>query len=125
MIHAETYRSPSALPNSGHAASYGNQYDHTGGRLYDNDTLVPRSLAMDVRGPPSPSRQAYFRPLVLPQVAYGAGHPFLRGYSDELARYGISDADFVAILDSINVAMVPNPENQIFQKGANIAGFFL
>ena len=29
------------------------------------------------------------------------------------------------VVDAINVAIIPNPENQIFQKGATIAGFFV
>ena len=66
-----------------------------------------------------------FRPLVLPQIGYGDDQPFLRGYSLELNRYGISMEAFITFLDAINVALMPSPENQIFQKGANIAGFFL
>lgn len=66
-----------------------------------------------------------FRPLALPQVAYGDDQPFLRGYSRELSRYGVSEQEFIGLLDAINVAIIPNPENQIFQKGANIAGWFL
>jgi hypothetical protein len=66
-----------------------------------------------------------FRPLALPQISYGDGQPFLRGYSRELQRYNIPFRDFIQVLDAINVAIIPNPENQIFQKGANIAGWFL
>lgn len=71
------------------------------------------------------SRGAIFRPLALPQTAYGDGQPFLRGYSWELSRYNITMEDFMQVLDSINIAIIPSPENQIFQKGANIAGWFL
>ncbi|KAL7915889.1 hypothetical protein GGI35DRAFT_9964 [Trichoderma velutinum] len=71
------------------------------------------------------SRSADFRPLALPQIDYGDGQPFLRGYSQELSRYNITREDFIQVLDSINIAIIPNPENQLFQKGANIAGFFL
>ncbi|UKZ73746.1 hypothetical protein TrVFT333_001396 [Trichoderma virens FT-333] len=71
------------------------------------------------------SRAANFRPLALPQIAYGDGQPFLRGYSQELRRYNITMEDFIQVVDSINIAIIPNPENQIFQKGANIAGWFV
>jgi hypothetical protein len=70
-------------------------------------------------------RNGGFRPLALPQIAYGDGQPFLRGYSNELVQYGISTEEFIRVLDVINVAIIPSPENQIFQKGANIAGWFL
>lgn len=66
-----------------------------------------------------------FRPLALPQIAYGDGQPFIRGYNDQLEWHGISQTEFIRIVDAINVAIVPNPENQIFQKGANIAGWFV
>ncbi|KAK4500303.1 hypothetical protein PRZ48_008492 [Zasmidium cellare] len=76
---------------------------------------------------PQPPRrqQGGFRPLALPQITYGDGKPFLRGYSDELERYGISEAEFIPLLDKLNKAIIPNPENQIFQKAANIAGYFV
>ena len=66
-----------------------------------------------------------FRPLALPQISYGDGQPFLRGYSDELRQYGISKSEFIGILDAVNVAIIPNPEVQIGQKAARIAGFFV
>lgn len=71
------------------------------------------------------TRDSRFRPLALPQVTYGDGQPFLRGYSDELMLRGISEQTLLAILDDINVAIIPNPEVQIFQKGASIAGWFM
>lgn len=71
------------------------------------------------------SRNGAFRPFALPQIAYGDGQPFLRGYSNELVPYGIPPEEFIRVLDAINVAIIPNPENQIFQKGANIAGWFV
>ncbi|KAF4416353.1 hypothetical protein FACUT_12649 [Fusarium acutatum] len=66
-----------------------------------------------------------FRPLILPQIAFGAGEPFLRGYSSEISRYGISRDQFLRAVDEINVARTPNPEAQLFQKGAGIAGWFV
>ncbi|GLI79321.1 hypothetical protein PoHVEF18_007651 [Penicillium ochrochloron] len=66
-----------------------------------------------------------FRPLALPQIGYGDGEPFLRGYPSDLRRYDISEGEFIGLLDAINVAIIPHPENQIFPKGANIAGWFL
>lgn len=71
------------------------------------------------------SRRTKSRPLALPQIDYGDGQPFLRGYSQELGQSGISFEDFMQALDAINVAIIPNPEAAIFQKGANIAGWFL
>lgn len=71
------------------------------------------------------SRRNDFLPVILPQIEYGDGAPFLRGYSNELRRRGISSRQFFEVLDAINIAIIPNPENQIFQKGASIAGWFV
>ncbi|KAE8451320.1 hypothetical protein EG329_003949 [Mollisiaceae sp. DMI_Dod_QoI] len=90
------------------------------GQYYDGQ-YNDLSSTRDVRY----SRNGGFRPLALPQIAYGDGQPFLRGYSNDLVQYGISPEEFMQVLDAINVAIIPNPENQIFQKGANIAGWFL
>ncbi|KAF9774436.1 hypothetical protein IL306_007561 [Fusarium sp. DS 682] len=70
-------------------------------------------------------QNANFRPIALPQIAFGSGEPFLRGYSSELNRYGVTRDKFLRVLDDINVARTPNPEAQIFQKGASIAGWFV
>jgi hypothetical protein len=91
----------------------GQSYD---GRPY-NDLVNTRTMGY--------SRNGGFRPLALPQITYGDGQPFLRGYSSELVQYGISPDEFIQVLDAINIAIIPSPENQIFQKGANIAGWFL
>ncbi|KAJ5218504.1 uncharacterized protein N7498_000603 [Penicillium cinerascens] len=104
----------SDLPPRYETAAYdtGNEYQ---GQSYD----MSRAGDMGLR------RDANFRPLALPQIAYGHEQPFLRGYTMELSQYGISEHEFIGLLDAINVAIIPNPEHQIFQKGANMAGFFL
>lgn len=76
-------------------------------------------------GPPPGSIIRGFSPLILPQIENGHGSPFLRGYSQQLLQYNISMDMFIQFIDQINIVIIPNPENQIFQKAANIAGFFL
>ncbi|KAH8121290.1 hypothetical protein LI328DRAFT_171976 [Trichoderma asperelloides] len=71
------------------------------------------------------SRGPIFRPLALPQIAHGDGQPFLRGYSQELSHYNITMELFMQVLDSINITIIPSPENQIFQKAAKIASWFI
>ncbi|KAM0080620.1 hypothetical protein ACKRZS_007209 [Fusarium odoratissimum] len=87
----------------------------------------PETMSTNIRYPyDQPSFQnTDFRPLILPQIAFGAGEPFLRGYSSEISKYGISRDQFLRVVDEINVARTPNPEAQLFQKGANIAGWFV
>lgn len=99
-------------------------YANVGRGLYEGQSYNRQSCTeyADNRGF---SGVASFRPLALPQIAFGDGQPFLRGYSQELRRYSIAMEEFIEALDTINVAILPSPENQIFQKGANIAGWFL
>lgn len=101
--------------------SYASQYENPS---YDPTQERRHGNARQVRDL-SRSASVEFRPFVLPQITYGQGQPFLRGFSDELRRYGISEKEFIEAVDAINVAAVPSPEVQIFQKGANIAGWFL
>lgn len=91
------------------------------GQYYYEQQYHEQRTVPDMRFP----RDGDFRPIALPQITYGDGQPFLRGYASELVRYGISESDFIRLVDTINVAIIPNPENQIFQKGANIAGWFM
>ncbi|KAJ5633242.1 hypothetical protein N7490_009581 [Penicillium lividum] len=97
---------------------YQQSYD---GQIYDGQSFYEQSPVRDMGYP----GDVNFRPIALPQIAYGDGQPFLRGYTNELGQYGIYEADFLRLVDAINVAIIPNPENQIFQKGANIAGWFI
>jgi hypothetical protein len=103
------YQQPRQQSRQGYKSGYDNDYNN-----YQQDMGYSQG-----------GGRGGFRPLALPQISYGDGQPFLRGYSRELQRYNISFRDFMQILDAINVAIIPNPENQIFQKGANIAGWFL
>lgn len=106
---------PAYTPSSGVSQTcYYDEQPARGTYTHMNTRLNGQSLQVDG-----------FRPLILPQIAYGDGQPFLRGYSAELCRYNISLESFVQVVDRINVAILPSPENQLFQKGANIAGFFL
>lgn len=101
------------------------QSDRLHGGQWNDDMLMPAFPTRDVQLRNLSREQDFFRPLVLPQIAYGEGQPFLRGYSEDLAHYGIYEMDFIDLVDAVNVAILPNPENQIFQKGASIAGWFV
>ena len=64
-------------------------------------------------------------PVAIPQTGYGQGVPFLRAYSDQLENAGIPQRAFVEFLDALNVTIVPNPETQIANKAAGLAGWFV
>ncbi|KAL6885799.1 hypothetical protein GGI43DRAFT_431967 [Trichoderma evansii] len=113
------YDSQISQPSPGYETNTGD------GRGYQMQPYNRQPYASEYYTDDRGSRGAIFRPLALPQIAYGDGQPFLRGYSQELSRYNVTMEDFMQVLDSINIAIVPSPENQIFQKGANIAGWFL
>ncbi|KAF4960156.1 hypothetical protein FGADI_1175 [Fusarium gaditjirri] len=118
-----TYDAPSrSRPRSSQMPSQSNIYQQPSYSYYSPETL-PTSTQLPF-GQPS-FQNTDFRPLILPQIAFGEGEPFLRGYSSEISRYGISRDQFLRVVDEINVARTPNPEVQLFQKGAGIAGWFV
>jgi hypothetical protein len=62
-----------------------------------------------VFGTPPPvgtSVQPLQLPICLPQITGGYDSPFARGYSPQLAAYGLGQDDFLNFLDSLNIAMV-------------------
>ncbi|KAF5612402.1 uncharacterized protein FSUBG_1479 [Fusarium subglutinans] len=87
----------------------------------------PETISSNARFPHDQTsfQNTDFRPLILPQTAFGAGEPFLRGYSSEISKHGISRDQFLRVVDEINVTRTPNPEVQLFQMGAGIAGWFV
>lgn len=64
-------------------------------------------------------------PVALPQTGFGQGVPFMRAYSDQLEDAGIPRRIFVEFLDTLNATVVPNPETQIANKAAGLAGWFV
>ena len=65
------------------------------------------------------------RPVILPQLNFGDGVPFVRGYSDELLTLGVSERSFIEFIDALNVTEVPNPEMAIANKAMGLAGWFV
>jgi hypothetical protein len=120
-LHA--YDEPSSSrPRSSQMPSQSNIYQETSYSYSSPETTTTNMRS--AYGQPT-YQNSDFRPLILPQVAFGAGEHFLRGYSSEISRYGVPRDQLLRVIDEINIARTPNPEAQLFQKGANIAGWFL
>ncbi|KAF5567405.1 hypothetical protein FPHYL_3308 [Fusarium phyllophilum] len=120
-LHA--YDAPSSSrPRSRQIPSQSNNYQQPS---YSYSS--PEAMSLNTGSPYDQTsfQNSDFRPLILPQIAFGAGEPFLRGYSSEISRYGISRDQLLRVVDEINVARTPNPEVQLFQMGAGIAGWFV
>ncbi|KIW45764.1 hypothetical protein, variant 2 [Exophiala oligosperma] len=125
---------PPPLPASYHAQNEDSHSFRSDNAKY-RDEYHQRALESQLRAINQPSSRSEsgfgaaldrpFRVLALPQIDYRDGSPFLRAYSHELQLYGVSEHVFFEALDAINVARVPNPENQVFQTGANIAKLFI
>jgi hypothetical protein len=64
-------------------------------------------------------------PVALPQAGFGQGVPFVRAYSDQLEDAGILQRVFIEFLDNLNATVIPNPEAQIANKAAGLAGWFV
>ncbi|KAF2164553.1 hypothetical protein M409DRAFT_24953 [Zasmidium cellare ATCC 36951] len=120
------------VPNSYDQFPYPSRYSDSSRQMYDQrpsqayyqDRERPNYNSSPLQQSRSRQNQG-FRPFAVPQVAGGDGQPFLRAYSDELRQYGIEEGQFIQVVDAINKAIIPNPENMIFQKAANIAGWFV
>lgn len=119
-------------PHSYDQSAYPSRYSDPSRQMYEQRPSEPyyqdRGYSSYNSSPLQQSRPRQnqgFRPFAVPQVAGGDGQPFLRAYSDELRQYGIEEAQFIQVVDAINKAIIPNPENMIFQKAANIAGWFV
>lgn len=52
--------------------------------------------------------QRSLRPIAIPQVCNSKGAPLVRAYAPELADLGISEADFISFIDSINQKALAN-----------------
>lgn len=63
--------------------------------------------------PPPPTdanKQHLHVPVCLPQITGGYDSPFARGYNPQLAVSGIEENDWLRFLDSLNIAMVSDPD---------------
>jgi hypothetical protein len=58
-------------------------------------------------------------------VGTGSLFPFVRAYSDQLEDAGILQRVFIEFLDNLNATVIPNPEAQIANKAAGLAGWFV
>lgn len=65
------------------------------------------------------------RPFALPQTGAGSSAPFMRGFSDDLSRAGVSQRAFIQFVDALNLTLVPNPEMQLAGTAAGLAGWFV
>jgi hypothetical protein len=64
-------------------------------------------------------------PIALPQISHGDGVPFVRGYTEQLEDLGISQTTFLTFVDTLNATIIPNPEAQVVNKVAGLAGWFV
>ncbi|KAJ9612963.1 hypothetical protein H2200_002904 [Cladophialophora chaetospira] len=63
------------------------------------------------------------KPVVIPQVRNGVGVPFSRAFSEALTPYDITEAEWLAFLDNLNVVATANPPLQMMDMVGNVIGF--
>jgi len=81
------------------------------------DTYLPEVSASEK--PPKYDGPAII-PLCIPQTGTKASAPFLRGYNPSV---GISQEDFLAFLDGLNLAMTASPPLRVVDVAGKIIGF--
>lgn len=67
------------------------------------------------------------RPIAIPQIAIGskaqAPMPITRAYASTLQDYGISQQDFLRIIDTLNVYLAAAPPFQVMGAAGHVIGF--
>ncbi|KAE9373023.1 hypothetical protein N431DRAFT_289060, partial [Stipitochalara longipes BDJ] len=61
------------------------------------------------------------RPIAVPQTTHGRGQSFLRAWAPCLEAHNISQTDFLAFIDNLNIVSTANPPLQVL----DLAGGFL
>ena len=62
------------------------------------------------------------KPVVMPRLDQGSSVPFARAWPPELADHAITQEDFVAFIDNLNIAISPNVAIQVLAVIGAIAG---
>lgn len=63
------------------------------------------------------------KPVVVPQVRNGIGVPFARTFSEALTAFDVTEAEWLAFIDNLNVVATANPPLQVLDLAGNIVGF--
>ncbi|KAK4703607.1 hypothetical protein P7C70_g2610, partial [Phenoliferia sp. Uapishka_3] len=112
------YRSTDGAPAYG--AQDDNYYNQPSPMLiapYSSSSSPQPSLTTMAPGPLQ-------RPFVLPQGT-GSGTPIVRGFGNELAAAGVSSREMIEFIDALNLTTIPNPEMQLANTAAGLAGWFV
>lgn len=63
------------------------------------------------------------KPVVVPQIRNGVGVPFARAFSEALKAYDVTEEEWLAFIDNLNVVATANPPLQVLDLAGNIVGF--
>ncbi|KAF7974311.1 hypothetical protein HWV62_12472 [Athelia sp. TMB] len=63
------------------------------------------------------------RPMCLPQIASGFDAPFVRAHGPDAEAAGVSEEDWLAFIDALNIAMTASPPLRIVDLVGHVIGF--
>jgi hypothetical protein len=80
--------------------------------------LLDQASAAFAPLPPGTILSPLPKPVLIPRVNPGSDLPFARAWPPELVNHGITQADFVAFIDSLNIMCAPHAAIRILQLAA-------
>ena len=82
------------------------------------ETLMGRATAfLAATRPAKGSYEALDKPILIPRLNPGPNIPFARAWPPCLEAYDISQHDFLALVDNLNVVCAPHPAARILEIG--------
>jgi hypothetical protein len=127
-INNKGSKSPSVTPDYGSVpAEVMHSISSTSSPPPPYETVISPGL----QSPPSrnpiyahqPNHKPLSKPIAIPAVNKKFAAPFLRAYPPVLAHHGISEADFLPLLDKLNQVIAASPPLQVLGLAAGVVGF--
>ncbi|KAG0648097.1 hypothetical protein D0Z07_5656 [Hyphodiscus hymeniophilus] len=134
LLASPSRRSPTPSPSRYPVTPYQQEphYTHqTNPSIASNDAssipseeqILEGALAFyrNARSPPSSIPPLKF-PIAIPQIIPGGGQAFVRAWSPSLSNHGITQTEFLAFIDGLNIVSTANPPLQILNLAGGLIG---
>ncbi|KAI1181144.1 hypothetical protein F4777DRAFT_3945 [Nemania sp. FL0916] len=107
---------PTTVPAPVPTSPTNSELDITESRILDLATASFPPISEDAELPPLP------KPVVVPRINPGRAIPFARVWVPELANHGITQEDFVAFIDNLNIIITPHLAFRLLQVASFAVG---
>ncbi|KAH8662121.1 hypothetical protein BX600DRAFT_512991 [Xylariales sp. PMI_506] len=111
LVHAETTYSESGIPTDAREPSV------------DADELIEQTIVEFADAPLDASFTRLEKPVFIPRVNPGSNSPFARAWPTALESHDISQEDFLAFIDNLNIICTPHAAIHVVQLASTGIGF--